>query len=47
MKSIHDSEGKAANHIEYQPIIDGDQNDPAQSTQHFFNALRKKTQIFQ
>ena len=27
MKSIHDSEGKAANHIEYQPVIDSDQND--------------------
>ena len=27
MKSIHNSEGKEANHIEYQPIIDGDPND--------------------
>ena len=27
MKSIHNSEGKEANHIEYQPIIDGDTND--------------------
>ena len=27
MKSIHTSEGKKANHIEYQPIIDGDPND--------------------
>ena len=27
MKSIPTSEGKKANHIEYQPIIDGDPND--------------------
>ena len=27
MKSIHTSEGKKANHIEYQPIIGGDPND--------------------
>ena len=27
MKSIYNSEGKEANHIEYQPIIDGDPND--------------------
>ena len=27
MKNIHNSEGKEANHIEYQPIIDGDPND--------------------
>ena len=27
MKSIHNSEGKEANHIEYQPIIDRDPND--------------------
>ena len=27
MKSIHTSEGKKANHIEYQPIIDDDPND--------------------
>ena len=27
MKSIPNSEGKEANHIEYQPIIDGDPND--------------------
>ena len=29
MKSIHNSEGKEANHIEYQSIIDGDPNHPS------------------
>ena len=53
MEIIYDNEGKQANHIEYQPVIDGDPDDHStiytciSLHMHFFDPLRKKSQIFQ
>ena len=42
MKSIHNNEGKEANHIEYQPIIDGDPNDHSTIYTALFRCIEKE-----